>query len=354
MIARVWVATGIPFLVPIGVEFPLVTYEYRGYRVTIRPPRASDLLVHRPDKIELNGNRAVLADLVALDFWAESFDRSAESPCDPPFDVIGEVVNNFLRVARYVGKAGTIKEVDVSRCAWRVEYLNDEGSELPDEAGSTRMKGALVRRVAWVAMDRDAWQMIHSLYPHFEPPAWHSLLLDAGEHLPSVGPAVAIAATAMEVFISTILEGLAGSSSVPPEWWEWINNRDNFLKEPSIDEKFSIMLRLLSGHSASEHPILWDSFLKLKAARNKFVHTGRAVLGKKHQVPVTTEQAQKFIEDAWKLTIAIRQWLPSEMQWPTFSQPNRAVSATLKLRDASQESRDPKQGLCVGGSEDPS
>ena len=93
------------------------------------------------------------------------------------------------------------------------------------------------------------WQDIHELPPDYEPPAWEELLLDAEAEFPRIGPAIVLAATALEVLISQVLDRLAAQSSLPAPLWQWINRRG---EEPAVDQQYDALLKFFTGHSLKE------------------------------------------------------------------------------------------------------
>ena len=96
--------------------------------------------------------------------------------------------------------------------------------------------------------------------------------------------------------------------------WQWINNRQNFLAEPSTEEQLDQLLREFVGHSLKEELTLWTAFQHLRKARNTFVHEGRAVIGGQD---VDEAQARVLIGRVDEIISLVRQWLPGELQWPS-------------------------------------
>lgn len=109
---------------------------------------------------------------------------------------------------------------------------------------------------SFVALTKEVWENIHSIPPNQQLPAWKTLLLDADAILPEVGPAIVLTFTALEVFISKILDNIATSSNLDSELWEWINNI-GYLKDPSIEERYDFLSRHLIGKSIKENNNLW-------------------------------------------------------------------------------------------------
>jgi hypothetical protein len=193
--------------------------------------------------------------------------------------------------------------------------LNDDESELKEEAGLVRGRGVRTFQTSVVALTNKVWSNVFDLPLDYEPPPWESLLLDATVEMPSIGPALVLAATALEVFISRVLDRLAPNKVIPSELWHWINNRRQWLQEPALEEQYDALLRCLTSHSLKDEPLLWEAFKNLKDARNAFVHEGVAKIG---ETPVSTESANKLLASTSNIIAKIREWLPNELHWPEF------------------------------------
>jgi hypothetical protein len=159
------------------------------------------------------------------------------------------------------------------------------------------------------------WDDIFSLEPQFEPPQWEVLLLDARAALPEISAAVVLSATALEVFITSILDRLAAKRGVSAALWNWINDRGFFLKEPSTEEQFDFLLKELCGHSLKEDAELWGAFKAIRRARNTFVHGG-VPLGSQGQI--TLNETTQLVINAQKIVAFVKSHLPDDLKWPTF------------------------------------
>lgn len=316
MIARLQVQLPFKISVPDGQTYNLYYYELGPYLVRVLPPlRSKTLTVDHDHQVFLNGIKAFSADIVRVDFVKDSFDRCVVSPDDPPLPLMEEAVNSFLRRLRHAAKAPKIHAIKLYETTWRLEYLNDEGTLLEAEHGFITMTGAIRWNFAFSALTKEVWEDIHQLSPDYEPNPWDELLLDAQREMPNIGAGIVLAATALEVFISRILDRLASRATFP-EAWEWINHRKQRDHNPSIEEQFDSLLKMFTGHSLKEEKALWESFVNLKGARNNFVHEGILQIGK---VQVVDEaMAKKLINSASAIILKIRDWLPSDLLWPTF------------------------------------
>jgi hypothetical protein len=158
------------------------------------------------------------------------------------------------------------------------------------------------------------WDEVHSLPTDYVPPPWESLLLDATLSGVSSGNSIVLATTALEVFISHVLDGLATRRAQPNGLWEWINNRFDHEREPSLEEQYDVLLKVLTSHSLKEDRGLWQAFRDVKSARNSFVHEGIARIGKASE-PVDPKTVRSLIHSAELVISKIREWLPDDMRW---------------------------------------
>lgn len=317
MLARLFVLLPFRLSVPEGEQFPIYEYVDEGCGVRVYPPRRSDrpLPQEGVDEIRMDGMPAFQADVLHVDFHKETFDRSKGPLCDPPEQVIRRAVNSFLLRLRHVARAPQIRPLNFPWVSWRIRYLNDDETELEKDENLVRGRGTFQLSLSWIALNKKVWEDVHSLPINFESPAWEGLLLDAQEELPAIGPAVVLAATALEVFISYVLDGMAEIKAVTPDLWRWISQRGDWLRQPTVEEQYDTLLKILTGHTLKEDHKLWESFMHLKAARNSFVHEGVAKVG---GAPVTLESVQKLIASASEIVVQVRSWIPSELHWPEF------------------------------------
>jgi hypothetical protein len=141
------------------------------------------------------------------------------------------------------------------------------------------------------------------------------LLLDAFGLMPDVGPSITLASIALEVRIAEVLDESVPSSGVGPALWNWINDRRRYWQNPSVNDQFDTLLRALSHRSLRDEKQLWTAYEQLRQARNSFVHSGEARIGKKLGTPVTPEKAAQLLEAAVK----IMDWLDELWHFKTRS-----------------------------------
>jgi hypothetical protein len=317
MIARLHVAVPFNMAVPQGVEFKLYTYEDDGYSVTVFPPTQTDELMTGtvPKSVGIDGGPGFVANGLTIELHKETFDRRRNAPSDPPEPLMIRAVNSFLARLRYVTRGQMVQLVSTSTLPgpWQLRYLNDDESELDDVPELFRGTGRLRVRWSHVGINASTWEQIHSLPPDFKAPVWDDLRLDAVAALPSLGTAMVLAFASLETFIAQTLDALAPKSALPAELWKWINDRGHFLKEPTTEEQFDVLLHLFTGHSLKEDGALWESFKNLKDARNAFVHEGVATIGKGKK-PVTEVEAAQLVGRVDQIIKWVRQWLPDEVK----------------------------------------
>jgi hypothetical protein len=303
-------------------EFPIYGFDSKGYSVEIEVPTRSGIpsAVHEHE-VFINEKPAFAADVITITFQRDSFNREIKSPIDPPVEFINTVLDNFIERLRYAARASQVTSINFPRGLWTIDYLNDDGSELtPDpEKKLLRRRGSQHLHVSYVACDPNLWAYVFSLPANFQSPAWHSLLLDSRAAMPHVGTAVVLAATALEVFIAGLLDGLVKETVVPEQLWKWIKKRGNdFDKQPSVEEQFDTLLEIITGHSLKEDVGLWEAFQNIKTARNRFVHDGTPRISK-NSPPISVNEAFSLLSQAEAIVAKIREWVPENRRWPVYT-----------------------------------
>jgi hypothetical protein len=309
----------LPFVItiPEGETFPIYEYNDEGYNIRIFPPTKTDVpvLQDNADELSINGKPAYQANGLRIYFKKDSFDRKTEVECDPSYELIIRTVNSFLLKLRFVTRGNKIHPINLHQTSWHLRYLNDDESELEKAEGLVRGRGGKYFTFSWTALNSNIWEDIFKLPLDYIAPHWDNLLLDASEALPQIGPSIVLATTALEVFISHILNELSKNSSIPKDLWNWINKRDWRLHEPTVEEQFDDLLKILLGISLKENIDLWEAFKNLKDARNSFVHEGIAKIG---QNPISEEETRRLVGKANEIVKFIKNKLPKELQWPEY------------------------------------
>jgi hypothetical protein len=317
MLARLHVLLPFEVVIPEGEQLSNIEIDYpeRACKVCIFPPQQSDVpSVQDEDKILIDDKVSVLTNVLRIDFYKKDFDRQQGTYCDPPVDFISHIINSFLERLRFVTRTNCIHPINFPSVTWRLRYLNDDKTELESKQGLVRGRAGLRSVFKYPVLDTEVWSSLHELPPDFTPPQWISLLLDAGDILPEIGPAIVLAETALEVFISTILEELSKSGTITKDIWIWLNERDWFRK-PTVEERFDVLLKELAGISLKDNKRLWNAFKNLKTARNTFAHAGVAKIGKQ---PISVEKAKELLILAQEIILWIKEKLPSNLQWQEY------------------------------------
>ena len=353
MIARFRFLLPYAFSMLMSSELTPFEFERGPYRIRIHPPCQALLDAHdvsltssfptrellnmiapatpqrTTDAIKINGFPTIQANLLQIDFIKEDFDRrmfanGQESESDPPITFVVEVVNEFLSTIRAITQAGSIHPITPTSL-WRLRYFTDDEQELEYKEGFRR--GTSTIQFSWkiVSIDTGIWDKLKQLTPGYVPPTWSILLTDATDLLPEIGTSVVLAAAALEILISTTLNFLAAQSTLPTGLWEWINDRGDYRKEPSVEEQFDKLLLFLGQKSLKSEPQLWEAFKKLKEARNSFVHKGKAYIGKQE---VSQEMAYSLIASAMQIAAWVQNLLPPEQRLPA---PNHQEPSTLQI-----------------------
>lgn len=267
MIARVHVL--LPFFITIldGENYSTFEYESSGYRIRFLQPQKSPRAQSIPYQVSVNRRPAYQADALVIEFQKDFFERSNDAPIDPDPGLILEAANSFIRSLRIVARAAVAGEL-AELSSFHIDYLDDDGSKFPKQEGVLQGKGGYGFPVNVIITDEPVWSAMKALPHDFQPFPWESLLLDAEAHLPNIGISLVLAYTSLEVMIERVLDILAIRAVKPDSLWKWINDRDDFYKEPSIAEKFGPLLKIIAGKSPRDDQALWRNFTDLKKARN--------------------------------------------------------------------------------------
>ena len=116
------------------------------------------------------------------------------------------VLNSFLYRVRAITQAHFVGPLAEGSTLWVLDFLNDDGSKVEEDPALAR--GIFSIPAAWrfVFVHEPFWQEF-GVRPNYVPSNWETLLLDAKNLLPQVGPAIVLAASALETLILATLEG---------------------------------------------------------------------------------------------------------------------------------------------------
>jgi hypothetical protein len=360
MIARFSIVLPHPLHLSTRHDYTPVEFIDGEYRVVVYPPVTSVLETFPPwgdsqsaleiasmirpaetaivrEDFTMDGSPLIQASLLQIDFQKDYFERRIPKDgktlsCDPPVSTLFETLNSVLVGLRMMGRAGEIKPLP-EKGVWRVRYLDDDGNELERDGKNVLGHYGVSLQRSIIAVSPEAWQRLPKILPNVRPPPWRSLLLDAQALLPEIGPSIVLTATALELLIATALRSGAKEKEVSPDVWDWINERGDRRRHPSIEEQFDTLLRQIHGQSMKEtKPELWRVFKTLKDARNYFAHTGKLVHGQVKQ-KVTADMAGSFIQSASEIATWIESFLPDDIGNKRFALtgfPNLEMQFTLK------------------------
>jgi hypothetical protein len=305
---------------PSDIKFDPPRCEVNGYEIVFEKPVRGNKPQppNGPESFTIDGKPGLTADVLVIRFRKAEFDRRVDTAMDPPEPLIKEAIRSFIDRLKYVSRASQVQSDPFPQCRFTLSYLNDDESELQPQVGLLRVRIGGRVSFSYLATNSAFWENVWSLPFDFQPPAWHGLLVDARGALPHLGTAVVLAATGLEIFISTVLDRLAGQSVVPKKIWMWINDRGDYRKEPSVDEQYSALLEAFTSHSLKEKAEVWEPFKNLRAARNAFVHQGIPMIGGKE---LSQEDVVRLIDNADLVVATIREWIPENCRWPNFHIP---------------------------------
>jgi len=328
MIARFAILLPFDLFVREGDELPTLDLSASAYQIRVHPlahsterPKPTDSVLRSVSSLEnarvapftetlqVGGRRTAQVNVLVMDFSKPEFDRTAEPnvAADPAPELAFGIANLILARIRVYSRAFDIRPLEIDRDPWRIGYLADNLQELEPEQGKVRGRVSSFVRVGFAAITPDIIEMVAPGSQTDEPYVWDQLLLDAYALLPDVGGAVVMAYAAMETFIAWALDILHEEQQLPKGLWGWINKRDHWTKEPSVSEKFDILLRVFTGHSLKDEPQLWERFTEVRKARNALVHEGAAKVGAK---PVDAGKARELVNDTGKIIKWVELLLP--------------------------------------------
>ena len=343
----------LPFAISVRQGDRLDPYEFDGdgYHIKVYPPYRTTLDPSQFDStplaatweglkpadrqtaiegIRMDSTATIQASGLQIDFIKETFDRriqegqpqAAES--DPPTSLAFSVANELLKRIRSVGRAAVIRLLTPESTTWNVRYLTDDEHDLPQDPALFRSHGGKRFQIRLAGLNEAIWNAAQQLPPGFEPAPWESVLLDAEALLPEIGPSIAAVYSALEVFIVWVLDQLAARGGLPADLWEWINDRaGHYEKEPSVAERFDVLLRVLTGRSLKEEVGLWQSFRNVQNARHTFIHEGVPLSGPGR--PLTEAEAYALVGQAKAIVDWVEGLLPIELRRP------QPVNATFQI-----------------------
>jgi hypothetical protein len=261
------------------------------------------------DSSFVGGRRIAQVNVLVLDIFKQVFDRLAERATNrnPDIEAAFEFANSMLARIRVYSRSFQIKPLQIGHDPWRVTYLTDDGQQLAHEEGKIRFLTGAFSVIGRAAVTNESIQLVVERQTTEEPFAWDNLLLDAYALLPDVGSAIVMASAALEVFISWALSALHAEQQLPNQLWTWINERDHWSKEPSVAERFDVLLRVFTGRSLKDDARLWQKFVELRKSRNALVHQGTAQIGPD---VVTTAKAQELVGGANEIIKWVELLLP--------------------------------------------
>lgn len=329
MIAKVTIELPFSLTIPFNEKIDIVSFNIENYKISFPPFLQGENANGFSDanEILINGQKTYNANILQIIFQKDNFDRLRNSQIDPPIALIEKVANDFLLRLRYAIGASDIKPLKRESTIFNLQYLNDDGTELEMNPLLIRGRTNKNARFKVYSLTNKIWKDIHSIKKS-DIPKWKILLLDADFLLPEIGPSIVLTFTALEVFISTILDELAAHKKFDTDFWNWVNNRGFFLKEPSMDEQFDFLCKKLVGVSLKNNPQLWEAYKNLQTARNSFAHTG---IAKIKDMEVDEHKARDFIIKANEIIGYLKANIPKEIIWVEFDYSDIKIEGRMKL-----------------------
>jgi hypothetical protein len=279
-----------------------------------------------PD-IQIGPGSAIVGDVLRIDFLRDQFNRRHGSD-DPPTALAFNLANSWLRRFRVLNRVGWAKPLSEHTVPWKLALLNDDETEVEPVEGQWRRRLGAALRMQYTALDSYGWNAITALPFNYEAQPSDELLLDADALLPQVGPAIVLAYAAVETRITGALDRLAALTGLNSALWSWLTDRGDFRKDPSPAEQLDMVSSALTGRSLKGEPQLWEAFQNLRDARNRFVHEGKASVGRQ-RLEVDGERARQLVSGAGLIVDWIESLLPEAERRPRAQSPNQVTVARL-------------------------
>lgn len=338
MLARFRVLLPFVFHIPFDAGLEPASFGFESYQVKIYPPMQGNVdssvanvgsgmpfldavanldavrLATPTKSVMVNEKETIAANLLQIDFIADrDFERRIGTvQTDPTVNLFFNLANKLIQKLRSFASLPHIRLLTSSNSlGWRIEYLTNEGEELKKDSDKSRSVQSGVTRWKTNVITKEVWKNAAHDFCDFEPYVWDSLLLDAYAQAEDVNAAIVLANASLESVIDFTLEVLARESTVSQQSFEWLINRNqDYIRQPSVKEKFDNLLFLISGHSLKEDNELWEGLNDLRCARNSMVHRGKAVL-RKGKKGIEKEVDWMIAKELLAKTTKIINWLES-------------------------------------------
>lgn len=334
MIARLEIYLPYTFTIRNKVKVKVFSYFDAGYSISVYSPIGSNVPPSKNDfeKVKINNKASFYANVLRIDFHKDEFDRRKEPGIfDPPLDLMERTANSWLKKLRYSLFNFRIKPIRLVDVNWSVHYLNNDGSELPNENKLSNTKAKIGFQFEFNSLPREIWNNLYKLEEPFQLPTWYDFQLDAWDALErdEIGLSMVLAFTSLEVFIPFILDKFAKKQVKPQKMWIWINNHNN--REPDVSDQFNGLLEVFTGSRLIEEPKLWKAFNEIREARNKFVHEGIASI---KNIPVNAKKATELLQETRNIVSFIKNKLPKSMRWIEFDEIRQSVEYIKNLESS--------------------
>jgi len=163
MLARVHIQLPYSLIVPKDEKYNVYAYEKNGYIVKVYMPERSERAdsYSEADEVTIDDKESINVDVLRIDYQKDDFERKKVNleernlVSDPPADLIKDTANDFLARLRYVTGGSKIKLLHFPSLNWNLQYLNDDGSELPEEKEYIRGRGGRKFEYSYVAVNSE-------------------------------------------------------------------------------------------------------------------------------------------------------------------------------------------------------
>jgi hypothetical protein len=280
----------------------------------------------QPTPVVLDGEPATISDALRVDIFGPLSRQpgSGEAGPDggpaeePAIGMAFTAADRAFQLMRVLAQAPSIRPLSPAGRLWILSYLEDDGTLVAESPGLIRRRATGRFEIPSMPLIRASgiWSALTNLPDDYTPPPWETLLLDAHNLMPEIGPALVLALSAIETRIDDALERLADANGeTAASLWSWISQRD-YWRRPALVDKLSAMFASFSARSLQEDNKLWEGFQNLRKARNEYAHRGVAVIGGQ---PVSLDKANQLLQGARLVIDWIEESLPGTERRPRYS-----------------------------------
>jgi hypothetical protein len=309
---------------PIG---PFTEISMQGIAAALSPENPMML----SGDIAVGGHPLIMANALQIDLIRSGFDRmrlNAEQGDSLRAHAI-DLADGLLRRLRAVSGVSWIRSAADLIVATHLEFMNDDGARLVSDPLLYGQQMVPTLGLRLFIVSEETWKAVGQLPHDYQLPRWDALLLDAENALPHAGTTIVLAASAIETAIDEVIRHKVATRD-DRTLWDWVLDRGDYRKDPSLEEKLDVVLAALSGSSLKSMSALWKGFKELKQLRNSYVHEGKLMSGNR---PIDMPAVLRLLQGARDIIAWLEAFMPeTERRQRLLSTQESAPGAQLSAK----------------------